>query len=120
MHTHHHDHTHEHASDVAQDGDVTPHEDDADAGFYSRSRPILFAGRSGTTIIRALRHEQRQVRDRPVGVAVLSDRPLFDLAAHGGASRLYRDLAGDEAIVARDAGFGREVSAAQAARRQWL
>ncbi|MCZ4341383.1 relaxase/mobilization nuclease RlxS [Sphingomonadaceae bacterium G21617-S1] len=69
---------------------------------------------------RVLRHEQRQLRDRPVGVAILSDRSLSDLAVHEGASWLDRDLVGSEPIVARDAGFGREVRAAQATRRQWL
>lgn len=69
---------------------------------------------------RVLRHERRQLRDRPVGVAILSDRPLSDLARCDGASWLDRDLVGSEPIVARDAGFGREVRAAQASRRQWL
>lgn len=69
---------------------------------------------------RVLRHEQRQLRDRPVGVAILSDRPLSYLARCDGASWLDRYLAGSEPIVARDAGFGREVRAALSARRQWL
>lgn len=69
---------------------------------------------------RVLRHEQRQLRDRPVEVSIVADRPLPDLARHEGASCLDRDLAGTEPIVARDAGFGREVRAALATRRQWL
>ncbi|KKC23867.1 relaxase/mobilization nuclease RlxS [Sphingomonas sp. SRS2] len=69
---------------------------------------------------RVLRHEQRQLRDRPVEVAILADRPLSDLTGHEGASWLDRDLAGADPIVARDAGFGREVRAALATRRQWL
>lgn len=39
-HTHHRDHTHEHAGDVAQDGDVTPHDDDGDAGFTHDHGPF--------------------------------------------------------------------------------
>jgi type IV secretory pathway VirD2 relaxase len=69
---------------------------------------------------RVLRYEQRYARDRPVGVAVVSDRSLSDLTRCDGASWLDRDLAGSDPIVARDAGFGREVRAALSARRQWL
>lgn len=69
---------------------------------------------------RVLRHEQRQLHDRPVEVSIVADRPLPDLARHEGASWLDRDLAGAEPVAAREAGFGREVRAALALRRQWL
>lgn len=91
-----------------------------------RSAPGFERGADGSWALgddhesRALRYEQRQLRDRPVGVGILSDRPLSDLAVHDGASWLDRDLAGSETIAARDAGFGREVRAAKAARRRWL
>lgn len=68
----------------------------------------------------ALRHERRMLRDRPVEVSIVADRSLSELARHEGASWLDRDLAGEEPILARDAGFGREVRAALASRRQWL
>ena len=69
---------------------------------------------------RVMQHERRLLRDRPVEVSIVADRPLSQLVAHEGASWLDRGLAGQEAIVARDAGFGREVRQALSTRRQWL
>jgi hypothetical protein len=68
----------------------------------------------------AERFEQRQLRDRPVEVEILSSEPVQRLAGIEGATWLDRELAAPSDIHARDAGFGREVRAALDARRQWL
>ncbi len=62
----------------------------------------------------------RQLRDRPVTVETLSAVPLDKLPAVEAATWLDRELIADAPAPVRDAGFGREVRAAQAARRQWL
>lgn len=64
--------------------------------------------------------ETRQLRDRPVTVETLSPVPLNRLAGADAATWLDRELVADVPTPVRDAGFGREVRAAQAARRQWL
>jgi type IV secretory pathway VirD2 relaxase len=69
---------------------------------------------------RAAAYEARQLRDRPVAIETLSAVPLHRLPAAEAATWLDRSLAGEEPVVARDAGFGREVRTALAARRQWL
>jgi type IV secretory pathway VirD2 relaxase len=69
---------------------------------------------------RAAAHEARQLRDRPVAIEMLSGVPLEHLPSADAATWLDRALTVDEQIVARDAGFGREVRAVLAARRQWL
>ena len=69
---------------------------------------------------RAAAYEARQLRDRPVAIETLSAVPLDRLPAADAATWLDRSLAGEELVVARDAGFGREVRTALAARRQWL
>lgn len=66
------------------------------------------------------RHDARQFREQPVEVTMIADRSPSVLARSEGASWLDRDLAGGEPIAAREAGFGREVRQALAARRQWL
>ncbi|MEI9850150.1 MAG: DUF3363 domain-containing protein [Sphingomonas sp.] len=53
-------------------------------------------------------------------VETLSPLPLSRLAAHDGATWLDRELIADRPEPLRDAGFGGEVRAAQALRRQWL
>lgn len=68
----------------------------------------------------AERFEQRQLRDKPVEVEILSSEPVERLAAIEGATWLDRELAAPSGIHARDAGFGREVRDALDARRQWL
>jgi type IV secretory pathway VirD2 relaxase len=68
----------------------------------------------------AERFEQRQLRDRPVEVEMLSSEPVERLAGIEGATWLDRELVVPSDIHARDAGFGREVRAALDARRQWL
>jgi type IV secretory pathway VirD2 relaxase len=65
-------------------------------------------------------YEGRLARDQPVLIETLSSAPLDQLPGANAATWLDRALAGEEPIVARDAGFGREVRAALAARRQWL
>src|SRR3546814_534094 len=62
----------------------------------------------------------RQLRDRPVTVETLSAVPLDKLPAVEAATWLDRELVADAPMPVRDAGFGREVRTAQAARRQWL
>jgi type IV secretory pathway VirD2 relaxase len=64
--------------------------------------------------------EAARLRDRPVVVEVLTSTPLERLGDADGPSWLDRALAGEETIVARDAGFGREVRRALAVRQQWL
>src|SRR3546814_6026848 len=61
-----------------------------------------------------------QLRDRPVIVETLSAAPLEKLPTADGATWLDRELVADNPLPLRDAGFGREVRAAQIARRQWL
>lgn len=73
----------------------------------------------GDHLARAEAFAQRQQRDRPVSLTMLSPRPIVDLAAVGAPTWLDRELASGE-TAARDAGFGRELRAALAARRQWL
>ncbi|MBJ7439477.1 MAG: relaxase/mobilization nuclease and DUF3363 domain-containing protein [Sphingopyxis sp.] len=64
--------------------------------------------------------EARQLRDRPVNVEILSAVPLDRLSGAEAATWLDRELVADAPVAVRDAGFGREVRAAQALRRQWL
>jgi type IV secretory pathway VirD2 relaxase len=68
---------------------------------------------------RAQAYEERAARNRPVSVVLLSVLPLERLAAYDGATWLDRQLAdGPEPL--REAGFGREVRSALAARQAWL
>jgi type IV secretory pathway VirD2 relaxase len=69
---------------------------------------------------RAASFEARQLRDRPVSIETLSPVPLDRLPRAEAATWLDRELVADAAEPVRDSGFGREVRAAQAARRQWL
>ena len=66
------------------------------------------------------RFEARQLRDRPVSIETLSAVPLERLAVAEAATWLDRDLLAGTPVPVRDAGFGREVSAARELRRQWL
>jgi hypothetical protein len=68
----------------------------------------------------AARHEARLVRARPVEVELVSPVPFERLARWEGATWLDRQLASEEKELLRDAGFGREVRSALAARRLWL
>lgn len=69
---------------------------------------------------RAAAFEARQLRDRPVTVETLSPVPLERLPRADAATWLDRELVAATPEPLRDAGFGGEVRAAQAARRQWL
>lgn len=69
---------------------------------------------------RAAAFEARQLRDWPVSVETLSAVPLDRLPHAEAATWLDRELAAEAPAPVRDAGFGREVRAAQALRRQWL
>lgn len=69
---------------------------------------------------RAAAFEQRRLRDRPVEVETLSPVPLEQLGRADAVTWLDRELASDRPLPLRDAGFGREVRAALAVRRQWL
>src|SRR3546814_13115703 len=60
------------------------------------------------------------LRDRPVTIETLSAVSLDKLPAAEAATWLDRELVTASPTPLRDAGFGREVSAAQAVRRQWL
>ncbi|MBL9071844.1 MAG: relaxase/mobilization nuclease and DUF3363 domain-containing protein [Sphingopyxis sp.] len=64
--------------------------------------------------------ERGRLRDQPVGVELLSFKPVERTATLDGATWLDRDMISDHPAPVRDAGFGREVRAAQAIRRQWL
>lgn len=64
--------------------------------------------------------EARQQRDRPVEVAIVSNLPLNRLSHADAATWLDRELASEEPLPLRDAGFGREMRSAMAVRQQWL
>lgn len=62
-----------------------------------------------------------RTRDRAAGrVAVLSPSGLDQQVGHDGATWLDRELASRQRTVLADDGFGRDVAAALASRRQWL
>jgi len=65
-------------------------------------------------------YEARRVRDQPVTVEPLSIQPLHRLEKADAATWLDRELCADGPLPIREAGFGREVRAALAVRRQWL
>ena len=69
---------------------------------------------------RADAYERGQARMRPVNIEILSALPLARQLGTEGATWLDHDLVADVRTPVRDAGFGREVRAALAQRRQWL
>ena len=69
---------------------------------------------------RAAAFDARQLRDRPVAVETLSSVPLDRLPRAEAATWLDREFVADAPEPVRDAGFGSEVRAVQAVRRQWL
>lgn len=71
-------------------------------------------------LARAEVYAQRQKRDRPVAVSILSRTPVADLPTREAPTWLDRELASGAPSAVRDAGFGREVRDAMSARRQWL
>jgi len=68
----------------------------------------------------AAAYEARRHRDRPVEVEVISARPLEQLRDADAATWVDRELESQSPLPVRDAGFGRDVRATMAARRQWL
>lgn len=71
-------------------------------------------------LARVERCEAAALRAAPVAVEMLADAPLEDLVRADGASWLDRRLANQADSPARASGFGAEVRAAEARRRQWL
>lgn len=71
-------------------------------------------------LARAEAFAQRQQRDRPVTLSILSPTPVAELAVKEAPTWLDRELERGSSSTVRDAGFGREVRTALAARRQWL
>ena len=69
---------------------------------------------------RAARHEHNRVRSNPVSIEVLSPVPLKRQIGADATTWLDRELIHGPPEAIRDAGFGREVRSALAARRQWL
>ncbi|MCJ8159710.1 relaxase/mobilization nuclease RlxS [Sphingomonas sp. LaA6.9] len=69
---------------------------------------------------RAAEYEAHRFRDQPVEVTILSATKLEHLPVADAVTWLDRELASDFPTPIRDAGFGREVRGAMAARRQWL
>jgi hypothetical protein len=74
---------------------------------------------AGDHLVKAEAFSQRQQRDRPVTLSVLSRTPVAELASRDAPIWLDREIEGG-AHAPRDVGFGREVRSALAARRQWL
>ncbi|MFC0104428.1 relaxase/mobilization nuclease RlxS [Sphingopyxis terrae] len=64
--------------------------------------------------------ERRMLAIRPVEVEILSAIPIDELPPMDAATWLDRELVAETPTAIREAGFGREVRAAQALRRQWL
>ncbi len=71
-------------------------------------------------LARAEGFAQRQRRDRPVIISLLSPTSVAELAIKEAPTWLDRELASGGWSTVRDTGFGREVRAALSARRQWL
>ena len=69
---------------------------------------------------RAAAYEARRHRNQPVEVETLSVRPLDQLREADAATWVDRELASHSPLPLRDAGFGRDVRAAMAGRKQWL
>jgi len=65
-------------------------------------------------------YETRRQRDQPIDVRLLSTAPIEHLPQTEAATWLDREIGSDHPVPVRDAGFGREVREALAARRQWL
>ncbi|EJU12117.1 hypothetical protein LH128_15361 [Sphingomonas sp. LH128] len=69
---------------------------------------------------KAAAYETGRAKDAPVIVDTLSAMPLDRQVGSDGATWLDRELVAADPEPLRDAGFGREVRAALAQRRQWL
>ena len=71
-------------------------------------------------LARAEAYAQRQQRDRPVMLSVLSQSPVAELAGKDAPTWLDREIAEGGHAAVRDVGYGREVRTALVARRRWL
>lgn len=71
-------------------------------------------------LTRVAAHEAAKLRDRPVAITVLSPQPLDRLIDAEAATWIDRELVSTAPEPVRDAGFGHDLRAAQARRRQWL
>ena len=69
---------------------------------------------------RAADFETARGRQQPVKLEILSPLPIEPLPSHDGPTWLDRELLSEAPTPLRDAGFGRQVRQAQAARVQWL
>ncbi|QJU60293.1 relaxase/mobilization nuclease and DUF3363 domain-containing protein [Sphingomonas sp. AP4-R1] len=69
---------------------------------------------------RAVSYVARSLRDRPVSIETLSSAPLFQLEQARAVTWLDHEIETASPVPLRDSGFGRDVRAAIAARRQWL
>jgi type IV secretory pathway VirD2 relaxase len=69
---------------------------------------------------RAAEYERQQIRRAPVTVEVVTSLALDKQASAPGVTWLDRQLVSKGPSEVRDAGFGRQVNAALAARRRWL
>jgi type IV secretory pathway VirD2 relaxase len=65
-------------------------------------------------------YERQHARSAPVRVELVSPIALHELTEREGLTWLDRELISDRPELLRDAGFGRAVRSALAARRQWL
>lgn len=68
----------------------------------------------------ALAYEQRRVRAEPVGIEVLSPKPIEGLTRAHAATWMDRWLTMEDKTEIAASGYGAEVKAALALRRQWL
>jgi hypothetical protein len=75
---------------------------------------------SADHVDRAAAYEARRHCDQPVEIETLSARPLDQLRDADAATWVDRELASQTPLTIRDTGFGRDVRAAMAGRRQWL
>ncbi|WP_296615776.1 relaxase/mobilization nuclease RlxS [Sphingomonas sp.] len=64
--------------------------------------------------------DERRLADRPIELEILAPRPLADIIHADAGTWLDRQLAGEDVVPARDAGFGKELRSALAIRQQWL
>lgn len=108
----------------ASDAFATSHVRRLEAMHRANAGPERMADGSWTIpqdhLARAEGFSQRQLRDRPVTLSILSPTPVAELAAKEAPTWLDRELAEGSPSTVRDVGFGREVRTALAARRQWL
>jgi type IV secretory pathway VirD2 relaxase len=71
-------------------------------------------------LARAEAYEAARARERPVGVTLLSARPLEALVGAEAATWIDTRLADPQTVTPRETGFGAEVLEAERQRRRWL